>query len=732
MTTLPQTTPMRLPRPNGQLSIPGPATIAAPTVPAAGQLSPGDIWRVIRSNVWLIVGLMVGSAIIGYFVNSYLLEYHSRYTAIGFVRVHTMGELSGGGESTPQQIEVELRTQSNTLLHESLWYEALQNPEGKIRQTSWWNQFNKPLEEAKEDLEDNFSVAPIMNSRLIRVAFQYSVASDTKTIVEELVTKHINNQKEFTTATLRGKASPLEHQVELYETRLNALMTRVRDKSRQIGDDTSGTSIVQFELNRLFDERLRVESAYGEAAHQLSFLDELNQSGLDPVELNEALDRSISFSDLRRHMVALEVQISEAQFQWGPDHPRVQQYARQLAAFEARRNDMREEIKAGVLSSLRSQYSGEAEAAQLRMKGLQKQIDAAQIALAKIQAARMELSVLETEAEGVRKAMDEVNADLNELTSKIYTGSDSTVEWAVPPSTPDLPSFPELWITLTCAIFLGLALALGIAFLREVTDTTVRSPRDIARVGNISLLGMIPHQDDDPQSTGARLPLAIFDAPQSVIAEQFRQIRTRLQHAASLDTTRSLLVTSASAHDGKTTVAVNLAAGLALNGRKILLVDANFRRPELHRVFEVGNDAGFSDVLDSLDNFESCVHETQVPNLSVLVSGSRPANPTELLESQLLIDFIERALEEYDHVIFDSGPLPLVSETIALAPRVDGVLTVVRAATNSRGLLQRIRDELRKVKAENLGVVLNAVRAQVGGYYGRNILDYYKYQNGQP
>src|SRR4029078_2663815 len=131
----------------------------------------------------------------------------------------------------------------------------------------------------------------------------------------------------------------------------------------------------------------------------------------------------------------------------------------------------------------------------------------------------------------------------------------------------------------------------------------------------------------------------------------------------------------------------------------------------------------------SLDAFEQSVQATAVPNLSVLTTGPKPLNPTELLESQLLITFMERALEDFDHVIFDSGPLPLVSETIALAPRVDGVITVVRARSNSRGLLQRVRDELRKVKAENLGVILNAVRTHVGGYYGRNILDYYKYQN---
>ena len=262
-----------------------------------------------------------------------------------------------------------------------------------------------------------------------------------------------------------------------------------------------------------------------------------------------------------------------------------------------------------------------------------------------------------------------------------------------------------------------------------MTDTSVRSPRDIARVGQLTVLGMIVHEDDDPEAAGARLPTgSIYGLPTSVIAEQFRQVRTRLHHAASLDTTRSILITGCGPGDGKTTVAANIAAGLALNGRRILLVDTNFPPPRIAQRFcSVANaDPGFSNVLESVDTFDQAVQQTEVPNLAVLTSGQRPGNSTELLESQLFIDFVERALEEYDHVIFDSGPLLMVSDSIALAPRVDGVITVVRARINTRGVLTRMRDLLR-LKAEHLGVVLNAVRAQGGGYYRGTIKSYYNY-----
>ena len=199
---------------------------------------------------------------------------------------------------------------------------------------------------------------------------------------------------------------------------------------------------------------------------------------------------------------------------------------------------------------------------------------------------------------------------------------------------------------------------------------------------------MIPHEADDPQAAGGRLPLVIFDAPHSMIAEQFRQVRTRLQHAALAGHHPQILVTSPSPGDGKTHGRVQPRRG---PGPQRPAHPAGRRQLPPAGAAHASSASATSRVQRRAERTSSsstdAVRETEVPNLSVLPTGPKPANPTELLESQFLIDFIERALEEYDHVIFDSGPLLMVSETVALAPRVDGVVTVVRARGNSRGLL---------------------------------------------
>ncbi len=466
----------------------------------------------------------------------------------------------------------------------------------------------------------------------------------------------------------------------------------------------------------------------GAATARMNTFDKQMETSSAP-ELEEALQRSPLYAQYRRDVDELQLAYTDTVVQLGQSHPKSMNLKRRLDQMNLKLSDTENDIKSRTAELYRANLSNDRSAAEEALKRINQRVSDLRGEIANLAKKRNDYDRLQSELANVRTQLDRVKDQQDKIGYLMNDSKWSKVDWATLPDLPDHPTFPKLSTIMPLSIMIGLALSLGIAFLREMTDTTVRTPRDIARVGQLTLLGMIPHESDDPQAAGSRLPLAIYEAPHSMIAEQFRQVRTRLQHTASLDTTRSILVTGCSPEDGKTMVACNLAAGLALNGRRILLVDANFRRPNLHNIFESATDIGFGDALNDLEAFQEAVQETEVPNLSVIIAGAKPSNPTELLESQLLIDFIERALEEYDHVIFDSGPLLMVSDTIALAPRVDGVVTVVRARGNSRGMLGRMRDELRRLKAEHLGVILNAVRVHGGGYYGPMIKNHYAYQN---
>lgn len=747
MTTLPQTSSMRMVRqPQGGASpvvpVGGPAgtpAVSSAALTGGKQMTGGDVWRVIRANLWLIIISLIVSAIVGFAVNWLLLRYYPRYTAYGFIKIEQAMNIMDPDRDriyeNPQNLSVDQRTHAQLLRTPSLFSRVLQNS-SEIRATTWFKQFkgDSQIADAKEDLIDNFGVSPIVESKLIQVSMTYTDPKACRIIVEEVVNQHLKEQQEFTRAKTSNRSILLNNLKRQYDFQLREIRRELSEKSARLSIDGLGVpgrvGGTETELTEFIKTQLTLQLRYNQAQNLYDQVIAQLREGIDPPQVEQIIDQDLNIKSLRQQRDAQRVEYQVVEQQLGRDHPRVKAARWSVEALDKQLEDLTDEKKATARTQLVSELRSQVTATQQDLDAVNKRIGELKNVLGELSNTMAVYLTLKDEEEAMTELQDDVDAELSKI-SQIESQQDrSGVAWGNKPETPDIPSFPELKITLPVAIMLGLGLSLGIAFLRELLDTSVRSPRDVARVGQMNMLGIVNDEQDDPQSQGARLPLVIFETPHSMLAEQLRQVRTRLQHAASLDTTRSILVTSPSPSDGKTTICVNLAAGLALNGRRILLVDANFRRPEIHKIFGLTNDLGFGDVLSSIDQFEQAVRPTQVPNLDVLVSGPKPANASELMESQLLIDFIERALEEYDHVIFDSGPLLLVSETVALAPRVDGVITIVRAKINSRGLLQRMRDALRQVRAEHLGVVLNAVKAQGGGYYGRSIKTYYEYQNG--
>jgi len=744
MTTLPQTTPMRLPRPTPtHLAIPNANghPVHIPSAPAAPGLTIQDVVRIIRANLWLIVLFAVVSAVGGFFLNKWLAAKYPRYISTGWIEVHTPNELPMidadshvvMNSASPQAVEIE-QTKQATLMRARYFLSGLLQ-DSDVQQTTWFKSWDGRMDDAKADLERNLEIVPRSNSNLISIGMSTHVPRDAMVIVKELIKRHVQERTDLLHEMEQKQSETLGSLIQGYKDTIQLLENQMHTQANQLALHLSTSSDgaaggLDAELLQAIAQQYRSNGEFAEAKSVYESFDKELKSKITPIELQEEMARS--GANIGQGLVENLIEaLSAMETVYGPESPHVKRLQQQLDDARQHADASQESRKDDIISGMEANYARKMLVAKAQYDEATAELEKVKKELVVKNAGKSEYHKLELDWTNSREMLQKAQAQQRSVQLALDSNNWSTAVPYGEPDMPESPSFPKLYITMAASLMVGLMLSLGIAFLREFTDNSVRSPRDIQKIGQLNLLGMIPHEADDPEAAQARLPLAIFEAPNSIIAEQFRQVRTRLQHSASLDTVRSLLVTGTAPGDGKTMVACNLAAGLALNGRRILLVDANFRRPQIHAVLNIPNDVGFGDVLNSLDLFESAVRPTEVPNLSVLPCGVKATNSTELLESQLLIDFIERALEEYDHVIFDSGPLLLVSETAALAPRVDGVVTVVRARGNSRGMLQRLRDQLRQLKAENLGVILNAVRSTSGGYYAPMIKSYYAYhQNG--
>ncbi|WP_444684994.1 CpsD/CapB family tyrosine-protein kinase [Alkalicoccus luteus] len=203
----------------------------------------------------------------------------------------------------------------------------------------------------------------------------------------------------------------------------------------------------------------------------------------------------------------------------------------------------------------------------------------------------------------------------------------------------------------------------------------------------------------------------------SPISEQYRTLRTNIQFASIDKPVRSILVTSSSPGEGKSTTVANLSIVLAQQDNKVLLVDTDLRKPTVHFSFQVPNQAGFTNVLTNQSTFDDMVFETSIANLDVLPSGPLPPNPSELLGSQRMKQFMQHVKDRYDYVIFDAPPVNAVTDAQILAGHTDGVVLVIRSGKTEEDHAERAVESLKKVDANLIGAVLNDRQMEQSQYY---------------
>lgn len=276
-----------------------------------------------------------------------------------------------------------------------------------------------------------------------------------------------------------------------------------------------------------------------------------------------------------------------------------------------------------------------------------------------------------------------------------------------PARVPVEPSSPRRDLNIGLGALVGLIGGIALAFLFENMDTRLYNSQDVEEVTQLSTLGWIPEAKRQKQF--------IFYNGNSPQGEAFRQLRTNIfaqGHGAGL---RSLLVTSAEPKEGKSSIVANLAYTIAQTGRKVVVVDGDLRMPTLHRIFDLPNRKGLSNVLKPELTLDQALQDSKVPGVKVLASGPTPSNPPELLDSPQMLDLIQELNRRFDVVLIDGPALLSVTDASILASVVDGVVLVVGAGVARVETVRSAQQQLSNVRAKLMGVVVN--RAPVGSRF---------------
>lgn len=462
-------------------------------------------------------------------------------------------------------------------------------------------------------------------------------------------------------------------------------------------------------------ETLQAQSAYESTKAAMS----------DPEKIRQLLDSRQFKSEtenLRREFRELKKRLAGLSGQYLPNFP-------ELGSIQFSLKQLNEEMTAEdrrVIEAYLAELEGRMVTAQRMEDQIRKQLQAQRAEVLAMNDITAQREILDSEIASIEKANEAIDERIKELslTEDAAPLNIKVVEAARLDARAVSPAKAR---TLFYALAGGGMLGVLLAMLRDWMDQRLRSAEEIKQVLGLPVLGVVPHIG---AATAAQRGLQLHLDPMSDVAESYRTVRTAVYFGVPAGRAKTLLITSPAPGEGKTTLASNLAIAMAQAGNRILLLDADFRKPTLHKIFEIDKSVGLSSALANEAELKTAIHATQVPGLDVLPCGPIPANPSEILNSQMFADLLRELSGRYDHILLDSPPVVPVTDGRILAASCDATVIALRADRSTRKSAVYARDVLRSVGANLLGVVVNDVprrRGLYGYYYSQDYIYQYGY-----
>jgi polysaccharide biosynthesis transport protein len=551
---------------------------------------------------------------------------------------------------------------------------------------------------------NDLTVAPVRNSRLVDVKFESPSAALSASVANALARAYIEQNLEFKFLSSKEASDWLGERLAEQRKQVEAseqALQRYREQTDSVSLEEKQNVVVQklSDLNaavtRAKTERIQKEAAYNQIRAVQS-----DRAALDTIP---AILSNSFIQQQKSDLAQLQQQQAQLSEKLGPNHPEM---VRARVAIQAAEAKIQGET-AKVVQSMRNDYQAALAQEQSLTNALEQQKGDA-LALNR---KGIEYGVLSRDAASNRQIFESLMQRTKEtgISGELRTSNIRVVDAA---ETPRRPATPNTRNNLLLALFGGTTLAVGLAFLFEYLDNRIKSPDELKQHLGLAFLGLVPALFDKTIDN----PLINNGVPGN-FSESFRAVRTSLLFSSADTGGRSVVITSTGPGEGKTVVATNLAVALAQAGLRVLLIDADMRKPRVHIVFKRAQAPGLSNILVGNAKVSESVGTTTVPGLWVLPAGQLPPNPAELLGSKRFRDFLASLSQHFDWVLVDTPPVMAVTDSSVVAHVVTGVVFVVGAEMTSRHAAQRAVERIESTRAKFIGAVLNRVDLQHNSYY---------------
>jgi succinoglycan biosynthesis transport protein ExoP len=727
-------------------------------------MTPKEIVGMLRRHVWLIIIMTILGGIASGAL--FLLErvYNTKYTASAFIQVLAPGKTDPSTFNSPlpaKDILYQARLSQSLLIREQNMLEELVALD-EIKQTAWYKQFDNadtggvldrlkepfsssdPVTAATENLKKSLDATAQRDSDFVQVSMTCKSAKEAALIVNKLVDLFVESRRNFADAGVGAQLASLSEQQHNIQNELKNIQSQMDDLRSAAAQNNvmmierttdQSQHTITFKLNQLTTDRDKLNADIRQIQANIGTLEELAKGNVG-VQVQDQIKNDMKLINLNEQVSAYKTELAQKLTRFGENHREVRTVAEALKKTQEERDKWEQQLGEQTRQANFRNAQDQLTIMQSRLKELETMREEAE-------AKQKDLDLMQAKYSNLIISRDEQQQQLTKINDLIdktnILRKDPETPKVIPQGralVPKVPSSPRLILYAAGGPILGLMFGLALAFMIELLNDCVRMPSDISRHLRSQLLGIVPDIDEDDLAGDVDLCHVVRQAPYSVLSECYRRLRTTICLSASADSLKTILITSGSPGEGRTSVASNLAATFVAENKKVLFIDTNFRRPSSLQVFPVSAEFehaadGLSAVLTGKAAVEDVIRPSGIENLDVIDCGASPLNPTELLSGPAMKKLLADLRPKYDHIVIDSPPALLVSDAKAMSAFCDTTLVVVNAAMTRRGAALRQLRELGDSHAAILGCVLFNVKALKGGYFHEMFESFRQYQKVQ-